>query len=116
MLTIEWRTNNAYDTILILEGDTIVTVFSPAETKEIHDLLTDLGDLREWQGTEPDEGLVAEAYGDLVMTRSEDGTVLELDSAHLGERLACWFGARATPTGGALEERRRGAPSTREER
>ena len=91
MLTIEWRTNNAYDTILILEEDTIVTVFSPAARREIHDLLTDLGDLSDWQGVEPDQALLPEAYGDLVMARSEDGTVLEMDGAHLKERLAYWF-------------------------
>lgn len=91
MFTIEWRTTNAYDTILILHDDTICTIFSPAERQEIDDMLIDLGDLHAWQGMDPDEGLRAEAYGDLVMARSEDGTVTALNGAHLKERLAYWF-------------------------
>lgn len=92
MLTIEWRTNNAYDSLLIIcESEAIRTVFSPADHAEIQDCLVALGDLSAWDGLDPDPDITPEDYGSLVMRRSEDGTVLALDPPTFAARLAFWF-------------------------
>ena len=99
--TIEWRTKNAYDSLLVVceSGTTSVyqleTAFSPATPQEIEAMVTALGDLRDWRGNGAAEGVAAPDYGNLVLKLDENGGKLVGDLARIKERLVFLFGARA---------------------
>ena len=100
--TIEWRTKNAYDSLLVVceSGTTsayqLETAFSPATPQEIEAMVTALGDLRDWRGNElPAEGVEAPDYGDLVLKLDENGGKLVEDRSRIEERLVFLFGERA---------------------
>jgi hypothetical protein len=65
--SLQYRTNNGYDSVLLLEGHTVIGAWTVTpETLETWDRP---GDLDDWSPTWPDDA-DPEAYGDLVETRA----------------------------------------------
>lgn len=103
MYSVEWRTNNAYDSLVVcwtgtLDGQPeaqetrVITVFLPAGKEEIQDFLVSPGSFADWNGNEiPDDDTSPEDYGELVLSRTEDNGVSCPDGERFAERLAFWF-------------------------
>ena len=96
---VEWRHNNAYDTVLVTDEDhritSVYTVGDKSGLDALRHALTDLGDLDDWHGDpiDPDAENPGD-YGDLVLQRAACGTVTDLNPKLFAERLAFWFRGR----------------------
>jgi len=90
-MNIQWRTNNAYDSVLVIDdGGKIVTWFADNQADSIRNVLVNMGDLADWEGRAPEGVTDPDEYGELVLSRAADGAVLEI-GPQFGERLAFWF-------------------------
>jgi len=90
-MNIEWRTNNAYDSVLVIDDEgKVVTWFANNSADSIRDMLVELGDVGDWEGRDPEEVTDPNEYGELVLCRAADGAVLEI-GPQFAERLAFWF-------------------------
>jgi len=75
----EWRTNNAQDTVIVIGDDGEIMHALPAVSQVIRDLTGDPGDLRDWHGQAPPDGVAPEDYGGLVASRVNGGDLVIAD-------------------------------------
>jgi len=71
-VAVQWRTNNAYDSVLLLNGAGRVI----SKYNAIPSLLVDMGNIAAWAGDPVDPDLPAgdpAEYGDLIIERLADG-------------------------------------------
>ena len=66
--TIEHRTNNAYDSILLIEGGKVIGAWTVGQRGDELENFASPGDLADWEATYPDETDPAD-YGDLVASK-----------------------------------------------
>lgn len=94
-----YLTNNAYDSILIVnEGNRIQTIFSPADREEIAQVVQWNGHVAPWacwEGVPPEPGETVANYGVIVLERDDLGRVLYENARLLQERKAFWALDRA---------------------
>jgi len=88
----QWRTNNSYDTVLILDDEgRVKTQFRDNEADSIHNLLVNPGRFADWKGNAP-SSMAPDDYGALVMERDDmDGTTNIPDPDLFCHLLALWF-------------------------
>ena len=98
-MRIEWRTNNAYDSVLVIDDEGQVVQWADADTilangrTALADMLTAPVELSSWSLDDPDE-TDPDGYGELVLAREPgDGQADIPDAKLLAERLAFRFGA-----------------------
>lgn len=67
MNTLEYRTNNAYDSVLLVEDGTVIGAWDAAVVPRDH--LDNPGDLSDWDATYPD-CTDPDDYGTLLWTKA----------------------------------------------
>lgn len=96
-MRIEWRTRDEGDDSLIaIEGETntVVRVW-PVDPDLLIDFLNDMEGLDPGEGSELTERQRdAVDWGELVISRAEDGDVIEVDPELYWEGVAIWFRSR----------------------
>ena len=95
-LTIEWRLRPDSDTVLVVSDDKVVEVAIRADAMVLSKMLTIPGDLSLWEG-----GKILEAvdrdpatWGELVISRSEEGQILTMDPELFWNGIFEWFRSR----------------------
>lgn len=96
-LSAEWRTDGETDTVLIVDdADNTVLHAIAANPAILSSLLTDLGDLSTWQGRHAikDDKRSPEAWGNLVIARSNTGEVITMEPERFWDGIYAWFRSR----------------------
>ena len=95
-LTIEWRLRPDSDTVLVVSDDKVVECAIPADAMVLSKMLTDPGDLSLWQGGKPIEAIDRDPaiWGELVISRSEEGRILSMDPELFWNGVYEWFRSR----------------------
>lgn len=95
-LTIQWRLRPDSDTVLIVEDETTVQVAIPADAAVLSRMLTDPGDLAAWEGGKLLEGIDRDpaVWGELVISRSQEGQILMMDPELFWNGIYEWFRSR----------------------
>ena len=96
---VEWRVQDGADVIAMMDSDgSISQVAIPDETllKDFLAVTSDLTQWRKWTAWHSVAGdkRDPEAWGALVMERSEDGDVVNVDPELFWERVYRWFRSR----------------------
>jgi hypothetical protein len=100
-LNVEWRVREGSDAIAVVDANGAVAEVAIADEALIKDYLAVTANLdrwRKWTAWRPanDDKREPEAWGELVMGRSETGEVLEMDPELFWERIYRWFRSRGT--------------------
>ena len=98
-LNVEWRFQDGSDAIAMVDPDGIVAEVAAADEIVLKDYLAVTADLTHWRKWPGWHHAAAdkrkpEAWGELVMERSENGDVLSIDPELFWERVYRWFRSR----------------------
>lgn len=95
-LTIQWRLKPESDTVLVVEDETVVRVAIPADSMVLSKMLTQPGDLSGWSGGKLLESVDRdpEIWGELVISRAENGQILVMDPKLFWNGIYEWFRSR----------------------
>ena|SRR5665213_3485331 len=95
-LSIEWRLRPDADTVLIVDEDNTVRVAIPADAETLAKMLTAPGDLSTWEGGKLLEAVDRDpnAWGILVISRSEAGQIIDMDPELFWNGIYEWFRSR----------------------
>ncbi len=95
-LTIEWRLRPGDDTVLIVSDDAVVEVAIHADAMVLSKMLTVPGDLSLWEGGKLLEAVDRDptTWGELVISRSEEGQILKMDPELFWNGVYEWFRSR----------------------
>jgi hypothetical protein len=97
-LNVEWRVLDGNDAIAVIDGGRVTEVAIPdaALIKDYLAVTSDLDQWRKWPVWHATglEERSPEAWGDLVMDRSDTGDVLSIDPELFWERVYHWFRSR----------------------
>lgn len=95
-LTIEWRIRPDSDTVLVVNGDNVVEAAIPADAMVLSKMLTIPGDLSLWEGGKLIEAIDRDpaSWGELVISRSEEGQILMMDPELFWNGVYEWFRSR----------------------
>ncbi len=94
-LSAEWRTDGTFDAVLIVDDNTVREAL-PANPDVLSKLLTNTGDLNDWQGGQAVQGdkRSPSAWGELVIARAQTGEVITMDPRLFWEGVYSWFRSR----------------------
>lgn len=95
-LTIEWRIRPDSDTVIVVRDNNVVEVAIPADATVLSKMLTDPGDLALWEGGKLLEAIDRDpaSWGELVISRSEEGQILTMDPELFWNGIYEWFRSR----------------------
>lgn len=95
-LCIEWRLRPESDTVLVVNDENVVEVAIPADAMVLSKMLTIPGDLSLWEGGKLIEAVDRdpESWGELVISRSADGQILQMDPELFWNGVYEWFRSR----------------------
>jgi len=95
-LIIEWRFRPDSDTVLIVDDEKVVRLAIPADAMVLSKMLTDPGDLSLWEGGKLLEAIDRNpaSWGELVISRSEEGQILTMDPELFWNGIYEWFRSR----------------------
>lgn len=96
MLSIQWRLLPTQDTIVIVDSGEHVLSATSADAMLLSKMLTQPGDLRKWSNEKPLEAVDRdpETWGELVISRSEEGEILVMDPELFWNGVYEWFRSR----------------------
>ena len=105
--SVEWRVSYGTDAIVVVDGGALrVSEVATLDEDVLKDYLTVTGDLnswRKWRGWQTVEGDDdPEAWGDLVLGRSDDGEVFYVNPDLYWEGIRRWFRSRGTDPSASL--------------
>ncbi len=98
-LSVEWRVREGSDAIAVVDPNGIVAEVAIPDEVLLKDYLAVSADLDRWRKWTAWRSVNAdkrdpEAWGELVMGRSENGDVLSVDPELFWERVYRWFRSR----------------------
>lgn len=96
-LSAEWRSLGESDAILIVnDEDNTVREALAANPALLSRLLTDMGELSAWRGSETVDGdqRNPSVWGDLIIARAATGEVITMDPERYWDGIYAWFRSR----------------------
>ena len=96
-LSAEWRADGKIETVLVIDRtENTVQKAIAADPLVLSRLLTDMGNLRTWDIGQEIKGdkLTPDSWGQLVISRSETGEVIDMDPEKFWDGIYVWFRSR----------------------
>jgi hypothetical protein len=96
-LNAEWRTRPGFDSVLLVDAEKQTVQDSiPADPDILSDFLTDMEQVYSHKGrlNVADDKKDPAAWGELVMTRGEQGEIIEMDPERFWDGIYLWFRSR----------------------
>ena len=95
-LTAEWRKYGEFDVVLVLDGSGTVRKALAANSDVLYDFLVPYPDVSGWQGDRTIEDTLREpqAWGDLIMARTESGEIITMEPELFWAGVHIWFRSR----------------------